>query len=267
MNPLLSLQEIYAGYGSHEVVTGAGLTVSQGEFCALLGLNGCGKTTLLKAACGLLPVRQGHCLVQGQECTHLNEKERARLMAYIPQRGSLITGKTVMEVVLMGFNPHLRLLDSPGERHRQQALATLERLGLAQYAGRDYSHLSEGQKQLIILARAMVQDTPVMLMDEPDSALDFVNRNMVLGKIREIIHTQGRAGLITLHDPNFALAYCDRILLMRDGHIITEVTMQTATRQSLQQALGLIYGDIAVLEHPGGYAMVRAKKEESPDGC
>lgn len=258
MKPLLSLQNIHAGYGSREVVQGASLHVSEGEFCALLGLNGCGKTTLLKSACGLLPVRQGSCIVQGQDCTHLNERERARLMAYIPQRGSLITGKTVMEVVLMGFNAHLRLLDSPGERHRQLALETLERLGLAGYAGWDYAHLSEGQKQLIILARAMVQDAPVMLMDEPDSALDFVNRNMVLGKIREILHDQNRAGLITLHDPNFALAYCDRLLLMRDGHIITEVTMHSADRDTIENALCQIYGDIRVLEHPGGYAMVRA---------
>lgn len=97
-----------------------------------------------------------------------------------------------------------------------------------------------------------------MLMDEPDSALDFVNRNMVLGKIREILHDQNRAGLITLHDPNFALAYCDRLLLMRDGHIITEVTMYSADRDTIENALCQIYGDIRVLEHPGGYAMVRA---------
>lgn len=173
MSALLSLRNIHTGYGSREIVRGASLAVEGGEFCALLGLNGCGKTTLLRAACGLLPMKEGRCMVGETETTHLDEKSRARLMSYIPQRGSPIMGKTVLEVVLMGFNARLRLLDSPGEAHRRIAMEHLTHLGLAELAGRDYATLSEGQKQLVILARALSQDTPVMLMDEPDSALDL----------------------------------------------------------------------------------------------
>ena len=139
MSGLLSLQDITAGYAGHEVVKGASLSVKAGEFCALLGLNGCGKTTLLRAACGLLPLQGGCCTVQQQDCTHLDERRRACLMSYIPQRGSLIMGKTVLEVVLMGFNPRLRLLDSPGETHKKAALENLDRLGLLALAGRDYA--------------------------------------------------------------------------------------------------------------------------------
>ena len=258
MSTLLSLQNISAGYPRREVVRRVSFTVEEGDFCALLGLNGCGKTTLLKSVCGLLPIKEGSCTVAGQDCTRMHEKQRACLMSYIPQRGSLILGKTVTEVVLMGFNPHLRLLDSPGAAERQITLHTLERLGLLEFAERDYGSLSEGQKQLVILARALVQNTPVMLMDEPDSALDFVNRNMVLGKIREILHEEKRAGLITLHDPNFALAYCDRLLLMRDGTIAREVCLYEADREEIEEALGLIYGKIRILQHPGGFVMVRA---------
>ena len=258
MSGLLSLQDITAGYAGHEVVKGASLSVEAGEFCALLGLNGCGKTTLLRAACGLLPQQGGRCTVQQQDCTHLDERRRACLMSYIPQRGSLIMGKTVLEVVLMGFNPRLRLLDSPGETHKKAALENLDRLGLLALAGRDYAQLSEGQKQLVILARALSQDTPVMLMDEPDSALDFVNRTMVLDKVRNVLQSQGRAGLISLHDPNFAMAYCDRLLLMKNGTIGRELTLKDASREEVASALSWIYGEICVLEHQGRFVMVHA---------
>lgn len=258
MSALLVVEDLCGGYGQRPVLQSVNLAVEAGEFCALLGLNGCGKTTLIRSICGLLPVRQGRCTVAGEDCTRLNERRRARLMSYIPQRGSLIEGKTVLDVVLMGFNARLRLLESPGAAHRQKALETLERLGLPEIAGRDYALLSEGQKQLVILARALVQDAPAMLMDEPDSALDFVNRSMVLEKVRDTLRSQGRAGLISLHDPNFAMAYCDRLLLMRDGGILLELPLQNASREEVEAALSQIYGKIRVLHHEGGFAMVRA---------
>ena len=255
---LLKVENIRCGYQHREVVHNASLEVAPGEFCALLGLNGCGKTTLIKAVCGLLPTHDGRCLVDGVDCTKFNERQRALQMAYIPQRGSLISGKTVLEVVLMGFNARLHLLDSPGKVHRQKALEALDRLGMADLAERDYAKLSEGQKQMVILARTMVQDTPVMLMDEPDSALDFVNRNLVLGKIRQILHEQRRAGLITLHDPNFALAYCDSLILMRDGHILRRLSLHGPNREEIEAALSEIYGSIRILEYEKGFVMVRS---------
>ena len=257
MTELLKVEHVRCGYQHKEIVHDASLSVAPGEFCALLGLNGCGKTTLIKAICGLLPVHDGKCMVDGQDCTKFNERRRALLMSYIPQRGSLITGKTVLEVVLMGFNARLHLLDSPGKIHREKAMEALERLGMAHLAQQDYATLSEGQKQIIILARTMVQDTPVMLMDEPDSALDFVNRNLVLGKIREILHAQNRAGLITLHDPNFALAYCDSLILMKEGKILRRITLADISREELETALAEIYGNIRVLQYENGRVMVR----------
>lgn len=258
MTELLKIVDVSTGYQHREIVHNASLSVAPGEFCALLGLNGCGKTTLMKAVCGLLPVHRGKCLVNGVDCTKDNERQRALKMSYIPQRGSLITGKTVLEVVLMGFNARLHLLDSPGKIHREKAMEALERLGMAHLAQQDYATLSEGQKQIIILARTMVQDTPVMLMDEPDSALDFVNRNLVLGKIRKVLHTQNRAGLITLHDPNFALAYCDSLVLMKHGRILGRIDLKTSSREEIQEALSTIYGTIRILEYEHGYVMVRA---------
>ena len=256
MKELLKIENLSCGYHRKEIVHEASFTVESGEFCALLGLNGCGKTTLIKAICGFLPIDTGKCSVDGDDCTAMNERQRALRVAYIPQRGSLITGKTVMEVVLMGFNARLHLLDSPGKLHRQKAMEALAQLGMDHLAERDYAQLSEGQKQMVILARTLVQDTPVLLMDEPDSALDFVNRNVVLRKIRQVIHTQNKAGLITLHDPNFALSYCDTLLLMKEGSIIQRLSLADATREDVENALKKIYGNIRILAHEGGFVMV-----------
>lgn len=261
MKELLKIENLSSGYQRKEIVHGAGFAVESGEFCALLGLNGCGKTTLIKAICGFLPIHTGSCRVGGDDCTVMNERQRALRMAYIPQRGSLITGKTVLEVVLMGFNARLHLLDSPGKRHRQKALDALAQLGMAHLAEQDYAQLSEGQKQMVILARTLVQDTPVLLMDEPDSALDFVNRNVVLGQIRHVIHNQHKAGLITLHDPNFALSYCDTLLLMKDGSIIQRLPLDGASREDVEDALKKIYGNIRILPHEGGFVMVRGTED------
>lgn len=258
MTELLKVEHIRCGYHHQEIVHDATFSVESGEFCALLGLNGCGKTTLIKAICGFLPVHEGKCYCGGVECSKLNERQRALQISYIPQRGSLISGKTVLEVVLMGFNARLHLLDSPGRSHRQRALDALTQLGMAHLADRDYGELSEGQKQMVILARTLVQDTPVMLMDEPDSALDFVNRNIVLSKIREILHTRKKAGLITLHDPNFALSYCDSLLLMKDGSVIQRLSLKDTSREDIEDALKKIYGDIRILQHESGFVMVRA---------
>ena len=160
-------------------------------------------------------------------------------------------------MVLMGFNSQLGLLESPSSVHKRAALAAMERLNCAEFAEKDFGALSQGQRQIVILARCIVQDSPVMLMDEPDSALDFVNRHMVLGKIREVLHERQQAGLITLHDPNFALSYCDRLLLMQDGTIVTEIDMRNTDRAAIEAALGIIYGEIAVLEYKERYIMTR----------
>lgn len=263
MSALLKVENVRCGYHHREVVHNATFAVEGGEFCALLGLNGCGKTTLIKAICGFLPTHDGKCYADGVDCTAMNERQRALRMAYIPQRGSLISGKTALEVVLMGFNARLHLLDSPGRAHKQKAREALAQLGMEHLADRDYGELSEGQKQMVILARTLVQDTPVLLMDEPDSALDFVNRNIVLSKVRQILHSRNRAGLITLHDPNFALSYCDTLLLMQEGTIIQRLSLGEASREDVEEALKKIYGNIRILQHEGGFAMVRGGNDET----
>lgn len=259
---LLRAERLRVSYGKKEVIHGVDFEISAGEFCALLGLNGSGKTTLLKSVCGLIPVCGGSCYVDDMPYLSLDERRRALLISYIPQRHGSISGTSLLDVVLMGFNPHLPLLSSPGSREKQLASSALSRVGLGGMDDADFEELSEGQKQLVILARAIVQDCPVMLPDEPVSSLDFVNCHYVLSLMREIIHENKRAGLITLHDPNFALYYCDRLLLLKDGVIVSEIIPSETSSAQIRERLSLLYGGINVLEHNGSYFMV--KKPQQP---
>lgn len=256
MSELFRLEHISISRRKREIIHDVSLSIREGEFCALLGLNGSGKTTILQGACGLLPM-SGQCFVNGQDCGGLNEKKRACLMAFIPQVCSLEGGRSALDAVLMGLNPHLGLLASPSAAQRGEAFNAMERLGCKELANRDFGRLSQGQRQAVILARCILQNTPVMLMDEPDSALDFLNKHMILEKIRNLIHEEKKAGLITLHDPNFAMAYCDRLLLLREGRLVGEIFMAGASRNEIRTELSKIYGSIELVEGQNGWLMGR----------
>ncbi|MCL2221647.1 MAG: ABC transporter ATP-binding protein, partial [Oscillospiraceae bacterium] len=181
---MLIIDSVSIGYADKQVVKNVSFTVSQGEFCALLGLNGSGKTTLLKGICGLLPISDGRCFFDKIDLTKLGEKNRAKYVSLIPQRHSKLIGVTVMDAVLMGLNAKLGFLEFPSHQDKDSARNALEKMGVSHLANEDFSKLSEGQKQLVILARTLVQDAPIMLMDEPDSALDFPNKYMILSEAR-----------------------------------------------------------------------------------
>ena len=186
-NSLLSLQKVSVGYPGKTIARFISFDVLAGEFCALLGLNGSGKTTLLKGICGLLPLSAGRCIVDGVDLSTLSEKKRARYVSLIPQRHSKLIGVTVLDAVLMGLNAQLGFLSSPSKKDKKLALDILEIMEIPHHAKEDFSKLSEGQTQLVILTRTLVQNTPVMLMDEPDSALDFPNKHMTLARISKLV--------------------------------------------------------------------------------
>ena len=252
---LLSLQNISAGYGENIIVRDVSADIPGGCLCALLGLNGSGKTTLIKAVCGLLPISGGRCFVGELDCTKLHEHKRARYISYIPQRHSKLVGVTVKDVAAMGLNPGLGLFEFPSKEDMGYVLETLEKMNILHLADSIFSELSEGQKQLVILARTLVQNCPIMLLDEPDSALDFINRHKMLSKIRDLVKLKNKAGLVALHDPNLALKYCDRLLIFKDGVIAADINVPGAGSEEIRASLGLIYGDIGVFEL-GGELMV-----------
>lgn len=255
MRGLLNIDNVRVSYGRKNIIPDVSFSIEAGELCALLGLNGSGKTTLLRAVCGLSKLDQGSIDVNGKLLNPMKEQERARLLSYIPQRSSNMEGFSILDVVLMGLNPHLSLFQFPTTHQKERAVKILGEVGMMEYENVDFNKISEGQKQLVIFARALLQDAPVMLMDEPDSALDFVNRNIVLSQIRRAVHEKNKAGLITLHDPNFALAFCDRVLLLKAGNIVGDVNIKNASTEEIRTGLSLIYGDVNLIEHKGKHLM------------
>ncbi|MFI3250475.1 MAG: ABC transporter ATP-binding protein, partial [Eubacteriales bacterium] len=228
-----------------------------GSLCALLGPNAAGKTTLLKGICGLTPHR-GKCFVEGAPLTDMNEREMAHYISYIPQRCTLQVPISVMDVVLMGYTAKLSFFGSPSNQVRVRGLEALSQVGMAEQSERSYLELSEGQRQLVILARALVQDTPLMIFDEPDSALDFTNKHKVLSMIQSTIVGAKKGGLICIHDPNFALRYCNSALLLYEGRLIEHIEFANATTEELREALSRLYGGVDILTHNGHYIMTKS---------
>lgn len=255
----LSVEKLFCGYGAKHIVNDASFSLEQGEFCALLGLNGCGKSTLIKTLCALIPSYSGNVKVLGNNLLDLNEKQRAGLVSYIPQRISTIYGKTALDVVLMGFNATLGLFDNYSSKQKETALWIMEKTDTLKFASLLFEQLSEGQKQLVIFARTLAQNTPVVFMDEPDSALDFTNKNRILEKIKQVMNSENKTALIVLQDPNAALCFCDRLLLMKEGKLKYNISRKEFNNYDLlYSSLSDIYGSIKILDNNGCPVMVRS---------
>ena len=239
-------------YGKREILNNVSFSLEQGTITALLGANGSGKTTLLKAICGLVP-HGGRCRLDGCELDSLSVKEKARLVSYIPQRSSISVELTALEVVLMGFNPRLGLLQQPTKAMEEQARQTLTELGIE--ASRDYLTLSEGQKQLCILGRTMVSDSGLLLLDEPESALDLQNRYEMFARLRA--QMEGRTVLAALHDPQLALQMADNLILLNNKEIVAVLSPKKDTLAVMEQALCTIYGKVRLHHIDGAVVMVK----------
>lgn len=242
---ILSAYEISAGYGKKNIISNTSFIVNEHSVVGLLGANGCGKTTLLKAVCGIIQ-GSGKIEICGQNINSLSTKQLARLCSYIPQRSGISIDISALDVVLMGFNPELKLLEAPNSEMCEKARKMLSFVGLDGRADENYSQFSEGQKQLCILARSMVRECRLMLMDEPESALDFGGRYRMLDAVKNVTVQRPCAALVTLHDPQLALNICTKILLMKDGEVVSEIEPERNSISEVENQLSEIYGQLSV---------------------
>lgn len=241
-----SANSVCAGYAGKDIVQNISFTVESGHLTGILGANGSGKTTLLKAICGILPHR-GVCTLDGEGLETLSPRQLARRCGYIPQRSGISIDISALDVVLMGFNSRLGLLEHPNSAMRSAARQALEQVGLAGRESVNYQHLSEGQKQLCILARTFVADSRLLLLDEPESALDFRFRCRMLGAIRSRLTEGNRCGIVTLHDPSLALNFCDQLLLLSGGKLLGSICPGTDPLDKMELMLQKIFGDMTLL--------------------
>ncbi|MBE1237372.1 ABC transporter ATP-binding protein [Phaeovibrio sulfidiphilus] len=242
---VMDLRALCLGYGKREIGRDITLSIGAGEIVCLLGPNGCGKTTLLKTILGLLPPLEGTLHVNGAPLAAWTRRELARFTGYVPQAHAAVFPFRVEDVVLMGRTAHVGLFGAPGPADRAVARDCLARLGILPLAGRNYMHLSGGERQLVIIARALAQEPAVLVMDEPTASLDFANQIRVLEHMRGL-RNRGLSILFTTHQPEHAARTADRVVLMRDGRILgLGAPRDIMTPESLGRLYGLSQETVA----------------------
>ena len=215
---MLQLESLSVSYGSREILHNISLDVQSGEALALIGPNGAGKSTLIRAASGVIPYT-GQVRANGDDFSSLSPIQRARYIATVPQAVSMPPAYTVWETVLFGRTPYLGFLGQPSQKDEEIARQSLQRVSALPFADRRIGELSGGEQQRILLARALCQSTPILLLDEPTAHLDLQYQVSLLELVSELAHKDYLAVLIALHDLNLAAHYADRIALMVAGNI------------------------------------------------
>jgi iron complex transport system ATP-binding protein len=244
----LEMQKVSLGYNHHPILKDLNLKVSPGELLGLIGPNGCGKSTLIKAFSHIINPLSGAILVDGRVISGIPRRELARLVGVVPQIPLLPSTFSAFEIVLMGRNPHLGLFQSEGPRDWNLALQAMEKTATQSLADRRVNELSGGEIQCLLIARVLVQETKAILLDEPTANLDIGRQVEILDLMKDLCRNHNLAVLAALHDLNLATQYCDRLVLIHDGHIHAEgKPSEVITNSNIKQVYG---AENCVYTHP-----------------
>jgi ABC-type cobalamin/Fe3+-siderophores transport system ATPase subunit len=234
----ISAEQITAGYHGKAVISGISLAVESGEVLCLLGANGSGKTTLFKTMLGLMRPISGKVCVNGENIARWSREHMAKTLGYVPQAHTPPFAYRVRDVVLMARSVHSGPFASPGRRDLAIAYEALDRLSILHLADQRYTELSGGERQLVMIARALAQQAQILILDEPTSNLDFGNQMLVLRHVKELAKS-GLGLLLTTHFPDFAFQCASRVALMKQGKLLAlDRPEKTLTQASLEEAYG-----------------------------
>lgn len=235
----LTVCDAACGYDGKPVLSNVTLSLRQGEIVCILGPNGIGKTTLFRSVLGFLPLLGGKILLDGREREQLSQKEFSKAVGYVPQGHEPPFPYTVPDVVVMGRAAHLKSFETPGIREYRIADKVLEALGISYLREKIYTQISGGERQMVLIARALAQGPRLLVMDEPTANLDFGNQIRVLQCVRRL-SASGLGVLMTTHNPDHAFLCCDRVILLtREREVLEGSVEEIVTEENLRRAYGV----------------------------
>lgn len=217
---MLEVNHLSVSYGTRKVLKNLSFALKPGEILGVIGPNGAGKTTLIRALSGVLPLAGGQVCISGRDLRALKPAERARCVAVVPQARNLPPAFTGWELVLLGRTPHLNWLGHVTRRDEERVCQALERAQAADLADRPVGELSGGEQQRLLLARALAQEAPLLLLDEPTTHLDLHHQVALLDQVSDLAHRANMGVVIALHDLNLVSRYADRVALLVNGELL-----------------------------------------------
>ena len=235
------------------VLQGVSFSAESGDFLSVLGANGAGKSTLFRCLLGGLTDYTGAIELDGRDVRTLSRRETAEHIAYIPQIHRPTFGYSVLDTTLMGLTRQLSPFRSPTPEMEKQAMDALEQMGVAQLAERSFATLSGGEQQLVLIARALCQQSDILVMDEPTSSLDYGNQLRVLERVR-LLAQQGYTVLLSTHDPQHALRFSQKVLALSGGQVAADgCTADVLTPELIRRLYGV---EAVVLDTPCGRVLL-----------
>ncbi len=233
---MLKVDHVFSGYGEEDILKDISFKVGKSEFVCILGSNGCGKTTLLKTILAILKPTKGKITINDDDVHKMPEKLLAQQIAYIPQAHVPPFPFTVEDVVLMGRTPYLNRMAVPNALDVEKSNQALERLGMTNMAKKRYTELSGGQRQMVIIARALAQEPKMLVMDEPTANLDFGNQHIVFEQLIKLAHKDLSVLMVT-HNPDHALFCADETIIMKEGKVIDKGKTSAVVNESSMQEI------------------------------
>ncbi len=244
----LEIQNISLGYNHHPVVTDLSFQVVAGEMLGLIGPNGCGKSSIIKALSRVITMRSGQIKLDGKLINGLSRSQAARLIGVVPQNPFMPDTFTVAEIVLLGRTPYLGLLRHESASDLKIVGWAMERTGISSLSERRMSELSGGERQRVTIARVLAQGTGIILLDEPTANLDINHQTAILDLIRDLCQENKLAVLIALHDLNLAAQYCDRLVMLKAGRLFAEGSPQQVMNvENIREVYGM---ESRIYPHP-----------------
>lgn len=238
---MLSVENLQFHYqGGPKVLKKINFSLGDGEFLAILGNNGAGKSTMLKCFNHIITPDAGEVLLNGENLLKMSAKEVARRIAFVAQNVP-DTQMTVHDMVMLGRRPYMSWTFT--ERDHQIVHEAMERLKVSEFRGRFLNRLSGGERQKVMLARALAQEPRLLLLDEPTSSLDLKNQYQVLQIVKDICHETGISAIVVIHDLNLALRFCDRFLLMQQGEVYRYGDAGILDREAIWKVYG-VHGEV-----------------------